>query len=376
MYHSPRTEELEALVEDIYQAGWGSIEWISVVDRITHMFMAKYPLLAISEFETGPALAVEDILVASFGPKIQSYLDYYQRIDIFPATHLSQAPDVFVTPNSVGIGERYKRTEFYNDFVLPIKSPYITAGYTHLDEGRFAVLALGRSSRGPFAPEEFEVLNTLLKHFRRSLMMWTRLQREKSACATLRASLDSLATGIAVVDKYAKISWLNRSMELLVRAGDFQVHNGVISPLRAGEASEFRRRVFQCANAQCFQNHASPSSTMVLAVSRDKRVPLVVEILPMRSLEFGIGGTLILVTDPVASLRNNPAWLRQAFNLSPTEVKLVSYLVDGLTLTEAAMAMEISRGTARNHLKRIFAKTSTNRQSELIAMLSRISAQP
>jgi len=69
---------------------------------------------------------------------------------------------------------------------------------------------------------------------------------------------------------------------------------------------------------------------------------------------------------PAASL------LALAFGLTPAEARLGSALATGTSLSEAADELGISRETARNQLKSVFAKTDTHRQSELVALLSRL----
>jgi DNA-binding CsgD family transcriptional regulator len=51
---------------------------------------------------------------------------------------------------------------------------------------------------------------------------------------------------------------------------------------------------------------------------------------------------------------------------------LASTLAGGLDPARAAQEIGVSRVTARNQLRTIFAKTGTHRQSELVALLSRI----
>jgi DNA-binding CsgD family transcriptional regulator len=47
-------------------------------------------------------------------------------------------------------------------------------------------------------------------------------------------------------------------------------------------------------------------------------------------------------------------------------------MAEGLSPERAAEELKIARGTARNHLKAVFAKTATHRQGELVALLSRL----
>lgn len=61
--------------------------------------------------------------------------------------------------------------------------------------------------------------------------------------------------------------------------------------------------------------------------------------------------------------------LRDLFGLTDREAAVAMRLADGLSLEAAARSLKIGVGTARNHLKGVFEKTGTKRQSELVAML-------
>jgi DNA-binding CsgD family transcriptional regulator len=64
--------------------------------------------------------------------------------------------------------------------------------------------------------------------------------------------------------------------------------------------------------------------------------------------------------------------LQEYFDLTLAEVKLAQSLARGLSLEEAAQHLNIKMSTARTQLASIFAKTGSQRQGKLIAMLSRI----
>jgi DNA-binding CsgD family transcriptional regulator len=61
--------------------------------------------------------------------------------------------------------------------------------------------------------------------------------------------------------------------------------------------------------------------------------------------------------------------LRRLYDLTPSEAALASILVQGSSLKEAAAELGITDNTARTHLKRIFDKTGTHRQGELVGLL-------
>jgi DNA-binding NarL/FixJ family response regulator len=57
--------------------------------------------------------------------------------------------------------------------------------------------------------------------------------------------------------------------------------------------------------------------------------------------------------------------LNQVYNLTPAESRVVSQLLDNPDVEAAAEALHISISTVRTHLKHIYRKTDTNRQSSL-----------
>jgi DNA-binding CsgD family transcriptional regulator len=62
--------------------------------------------------------------------------------------------------------------------------------------------------------------------------------------------------------------------------------------------------------------------------------------------------------------------LKRAFGLTRSEARLTRVLFESLELSVAARRSGITVGSARSYLKRIFAKTGTTRQAQLISLLS------
>ena len=53
------------------------------------------------------------------------------------------------------------------------------------------------------------------------------------------------------------------------------------------------------------------------------------------------------------------------------EARIAQHIASGSTLDATADSLGMARETARTHLKAVFAKTDTHRQSELAILLSR-----
>lgn len=61
--------------------------------------------------------------------------------------------------------------------------------------------------------------------------------------------------------------------------------------------------------------------------------------------------------------------LKEAWRLSPQEVRVTLHLIDGGTVATCAETLGVAESTIRTHLKSVFAKTGRNRQAQLASLL-------
>jgi DNA-binding CsgD family transcriptional regulator len=77
----------------------------------------------------------------------------------------------------------------------------------------------------------------------------------------------------------------------------------------------------------------------------------------------------LFVTDPDRNACSPIAWLQQRFGLTAAEAVFAGEVVAGAGIQAAADRLQISRSTGRTHLGRIFEKTGTHRQAELVRLI-------
>jgi DNA-binding CsgD family transcriptional regulator len=112
-----------------------------------------------------------------------------------------------------------------------------------------------------------------------------------------------------------------------------------------------------------------------IVVRRRDQAPVILRILPVpAAARVPFLGARALVTLTAMERRRGPhaTLLAGAFGLTPAEARLAAIIAEGRNPERAAEELNIAKATARNHLKAIFAKTATRRQSELVALLSRM----
>ena len=108
----------------------------------------------------------------------------------------------------------------------------------------------------------------------------------------------------------------------------------------------------------------------VLAIRRPEQPPLSLLVCPaprdLNQLCLPHPGAVIFMNSPDEQRPLPEALLARYYGLTPAEARLVGALAAGARLQDYAEEVGISFQTARNHLKRIFAKTDHHRQSDLV----------
>ncbi|MCC6915425.1 MAG: PAS domain-containing protein [Rhodospirillaceae bacterium] len=119
----------------------------------------------------------------------------------------------------------------------------------------------------------------------------------------------------------------------------------------------------------------SPEHIQVTGIPRQEGRPLVVWVSPIRPNErtgFSFVHALVVVRDLIAVQPPPAPALIKVFAMTPAEARLAQSLMNNRSLKDVAAELGISWESARTHLKVIFAKTGTRRQSELIGVLTKL----
>jgi len=78
---------------------------------------------------------------------------------------------------------------------------------------------------------------------------------------------------------------------------------------------------------------------------------------------------IVLILDPSLRVDATDAELSQLCGLSSAESRIANLLMDGLSLDQCSMRLNIQLPTARVHLKRMLRKTGTRHQTDLVSSL-------
>src|SRR6202011_816509 len=119
----------------------------------------------------------------------------------------------------------------------------------------------------------------------------------------------------------------------------------------------------------------NPLATDPIIVQRQDKMPVIVRFWPFDwAAHSPVQEVCALLTLNALGPKPGPpaAILAKTFRLPPAEAKLACVIARGASPGIAAGELKISRETARNQLKSVFAKTDTHRQSELVALILQV----
>lgn len=362
--------DLLDLIGQVYDAALDEKLWSAVAPQIAATFNAHSTAVQLRDTRNGEIalLAItENYNVAA----LSSYKSYYGSRDIWVQRATEIGLSNIVTSHDMVADEEFVRTEYYNDWCRDLGLFYIIGAMFPVADGQISGIGIHRT-QGVGAFEEADKLSVakFLPHFQRALQIRHQLA---TVTAERDAALDALEreqTAILVVDADARILYVNKQAEALLRRGDGLC--GLKGRLFARD-----RRAGDCLaglirGAASVASGVSGNSGGALAILRGERLPLTVLVAPFRPARNGLGApvpaAILFVRDPERPTPMSIA-AQSLFGLTPAEGNIAGALAEGKSVDEIVSTLRISLNTARTHLKNIYAKTGTTRQAQLVSLL-------
>ncbi len=297
----------------------------------------------------------------------ESYCSYYHSVNPLWQRAASAPAGTIQTDSMIMPKSELVRTEFYNDFLAPQRLGSMLNMVTLVERGQQTVIATYRQDE--FDPEHIQLFRLLAPHLQRAVQLNTRLAGLEMRCEASAEALNRLEQGALLVDESVGVVFANREAERLFAAGDgLRVTRGVLCTNSAADTARLHGLIAGCA-----RHGAEAGGSLRLSRGPD-RAPLSLQVAPLRSEAPLFSMTerpvaILFVTDPDRKIRSPIAWLQRRFDLTAAEAAFAGEIVAGAGIQAAADRLQISRSTGRTHLARIFEKTGTHRQAELVRLI-------
>ena len=229
-----------------------------------------------------------------------------------------------------------------------------------VDEGRVAgvLVLLPRSEGWSPTPEDRALVSSLAPFLPQAAL----LHRQIVGTSAITTLLDHLVLGVVLLDDQGRVTYANRSA-----AEVLDVEPGLSAPGRS-EVHDARTEAFY--RTVPLENDEEPILCRHPADARPLQLMITALSWPNPlGPETRNFSRAVFIGDAKLSGGNPIQMLGSAYGFTKSETKLAGLLVGDLTLAEAADRLGITQNTARTVLKRILAKTGTNRQASLVRLL-------
>ncbi|MBS1793307.1 MAG: hypothetical protein JSS81_05605 [Acidobacteria bacterium] len=302
------------------------------------------------------------------------YTEYYQHVSPFrKKIDRMAAGERFSRAAHLADGE-FTQTEIYRNYFR--RQDVFNFEYLifYKEDDVAGGISFSRSRRQKnFDRAETRALDFILPHLRRAFQIHLKLTEVRRDKKILLECFEKIAQGVVVVNRAGRPVFMNERARRLLDDGDGLAidRRGALSANSPADAKKLKaclQGLFDANGQQRFGRCG------VLQMARASgRRPLTIFVSPFveRSLNPLNSGTLavLYISDPAAEPAAVEPVLTEIYGLTPAEAKLAAILARGATLSEAGTQLGIKQNTIRTHLKRIFSKTETNRQSELVKLI-------
>ena len=215
-----------------------------------------------------------------------------------------------------------------------------------------------------YGQADIRALKRLAPHMRRAMQIGELLGRQQVERDGLAQLLDRLTFGVILLDCERRILFANFAAEDLAQAGAM--------PLRRGFHFGFSDADDMAWLTGIFSQHASADERRLLRLTLGRRVLATA----MRFghphsgaglfAQIGTPACLLVRQDPDGQSASDATLFARLHGLTKAVRGVLQLLLEGKTPAKIVDVPKVTLATAKTHLSRVFEKTETNRQAELV----------
>jgi DNA-binding CsgD family transcriptional regulator len=227
------------------------------------------------------------------------------------------------------------------------------------------------AEHGPFLREE----QVLLHGVRQKLLTAGSIMTHASTAKVngMVSAFEMASVASIFFNHRGEVTFVNAKAQALMGNG-IEVSRGELRARWPHETALFHK---QLQNVLQSTESGPAGGSRVILLSRLGKRPLVCRLQRLRGHiadAFSAASVLALIEDMDEKTPHSPAGLREMFQFTPAEIEVALLLSQGLSARGIAEQRAVTYETARTHIRSIYRKTDTCKQTELMALLSRMRA--
>ena len=367
-----KTTQLSDLLACLYRAPLESGGWQEFLDCLTELTGAggggflhhdldqqKFTLRAVGGAQSDSAVQ-------------HAYNSYYGRLDPWRNPYLALRPDAVVPGHALVPVQELRKTEIYNDLLRKngIVHPVILPGIISPSVTENVTIWWSEES-GPPGDDIVALMEMLRPHLKTSLQTLHAMEESGLRARSAQAVLDHMHQAVFLLDESLQVRHQNEAAEHLLRRNDgLQVAGGRLRVAPKMQQTLDLALGHALLHAQASLQIDGPGTETLALLRPSGKRALPTRILPLRVESLApTAHVLVLVNDTTRAPAVSLQAMRALFAATPTEVAIANGLLAGHSVGEIARLRRISEDTTRSHLKTLFQRTGTCRQSDLVLLL-------
>lgn len=366
-------EQLPSLIGDIYDAAIDPSRWSAVLAKAR-------------DFVGGSAAAVFSKDTSSKGFNVyyhcggidphyqQLYFDTYAKLDPTTTAHvLAEIGQPISTANIMDVDE-FRTTRIYQEWARPQR--LVDMGAAVLDK-----FATGAALFGVFREERHGLVDDdtrwrmrqIVPHIRRAMLIARTVELKTAEAATFADTLDGLSAGMFLVDAGGRVVHANVSgHDVLADGAALRMLAGRLVPADAAAA----RRLKEIFAAAAAGDAAIGTKGIAVPLAARDGEQYAIHVLPLTQGARRQAGAshaavaAVFVRRATLEAPSAPETFARHYGLTPSELRVLLAIVEAGGVRETAEALGVTEATVKTHLHRVFGKTDTSRQADLVKLVA------
>ena len=359
------------LIGKIYEAALNPDLWPSFISEFAIRIKAEAGILSFHNVEE-----MELLFIKSHGRDatlFDKYREYFIKINPY-LNVVKEIPYTVFSSTELIDEKKLTETEYYNDWLLPQSIHYHIGAIIFRDSARLAMVDMQRSLKaGAFGTDELEQIKIFEPHLRRALVINQKFWDLLANPAAATTILDNLEIGVIFLDETVRPVYLNRKAEDLTKSGEGVVlRSDGLSTEWPEQAKALKLLAYESVQTGLGKG-LSPGGVIRVGILPEALHNVLITPFRTEKNDLGLTGfricAAVFISSPSQPHAVSVESLKNMFELTSAEARLVSELANGITLEEISDKFEITKNTVRDQLKSIFSKVNTRRQTDLINLV-------
>lgn len=366
--------ELSTLIGLIYDCAIDPEAWTAALPAVRASLNCCNAQLALNELPSARILLDKTDGISDYWharQDAQYMADVYAMWGGVLANPARMLDDPIVALRDIG-PEDFRASRPYKEWGHP-QGIHDLAGLVLMrDATRIASIGLARHDTvGPFGEREIGILRLLAPHLRRAVTISNMLNIATIAADSFESTLEVLSVGIILVDATARIIHANGAAQQMLRDGD-AIHSvgGRMQTALPAATAALVKAIAQAGRDEAGMGRSGIGVPVPDASGRRQ----LAHVLPLqqRAVRQQLGSAAVAAVFIAPTHAGPPipaAALGALYDLTPAEARVLVDISAGHTPAGLAVAFGVAEATVRTHLARVFSKTGTSRQADLVRLV-------